>query len=482
MIKNVHQEFSIKNTPINEPKELETMLNEMAKAGWELYTIHECEIDNQPQYSCIFVREVETIEEEESLIDFANFKTQMEKMMLQKEPPYDVCLNLQRKIMEKKEKIEDIKNFLDTAKDDERSVLNEEMSKEMDNLNELKRQLRNILSPTKMTEDLGEERLSISLSEELKGLNDYSNPSNLLAQSVKIRGELTKELGYILPKINFEENTNLESNEFTINIHAVPIVKAYAYDDYCMYFQDELNLKKYPKHSVRDTDIITKRKIVWIEKSQTKDFWAKGLSASEYIMRALKYFAIRYVGEIFNYNDINRYIEIVNKNNSFLVDSILGEFISVSELKYIFSQLIREKISDKDIIYIFEKINDFSDDTSKIDLLDKLRISLSRQISYSLADENKEIAVFEIGEKTIEILEKETAEEEDGIVRLESAKFAKFIEKVARLSVEQDVILLAPQHLRHLIFILISQIFMDVPVIAPEEIASEYNIKILGTV
>ena len=250
-----------------------------------------------------------------------------------------------------------------------------------------------------------------------------------------------------------------------------------------MFFEHELNLKRLPKNSFRDVDLITNRKIVWIDKKHTKDFWVNGMDSVDFITRYLKHFAIRYVNEILNYSDINRYIEIVAKNNSFLVDSILGDYISVSELKYIFAQLIREKVSVKDIINIFERINDFSDEPTKADLLDKLRICFARQISASLANKDNEIEVFEIGEDTLKILEKETTKgEEDGIIRLESSKFKKFIKKLAVLSVEQDIILLAPQEFRHLLFVLISETFMDIPVICPEEIAPEYDLRIVDTV
>ena len=94
-------------------------------------------------------------------------------------------------------------------------------------------------------------------------------------------------------------------------------------------------------------------------KAEAKDFWAKGLNACEYIASYLKYFSIKCVNEIFNYSDLNRYIEIVSENNAILIDNMLGDLISLSELKYLFCSLIREKVSVKDLIYIFEIIKMF---------------------------------------------------------------------------------------------------------------------------
>ena len=55
----------------------------------------------------------------------------------------------------------------------------------------------------------------------------------------------------------------------------------------------------------------------------------------------------------------------MEKRNPFVVNNVIPDFITLAELKYILINLIRERVSIKDIDYIFEKINDFS-------ILDKL--------------------------------------------------------------------------------------------------------------
>jgi len=486
MYRTSRQEFCIKTCPSEDIQKLENTLNGMSKQGWELYSLHESEGANGGmQYNCIFVKDVLTADDFEDFEDISGFKSRMEKMLYSKEEPYELCLGLQKKIREKRCKIEDIKHFLETAKDDERAVLNEEISKELDLLNSLKKQLKSLLNPSKMTSNLGEERLSINLSEEISCLNSPDVEKNLLSQTVKARQELTNQLGYIIPKVIFVENSSLEPYEFTVNVHSIPVAHSFAYPEHLMYFEDDLNLKKLPKGSVRVKDFITNRNVVWVPQELTQDFWVSGIEPNEYIATYLKYFSIRHVNEIFNYSDVNRYLEIVSENNAFLVDSILGEYISISELKYIFCQLIRERVSVKDIIYIFEKINDFADDSTKVDLLDKLRMALSRQISHSLANEDKEILGYEIDPDTIGKIEKQiqSFEDEDGpVVKIDGSKFDKLIKSIEKLAGAEGVVLVAPQHLRQVLFALVSQLFIDIPIICPEEVSLEYNLKIVGKI
>ena len=143
MYKPTRQEFCIKVCPSDEITLVENTLNSMSKEGWDLYSIYESDNGSKIVYNIIFVREVENIYDEAEFEDIAGFKTQMERMLYSKEQPYELCLNLQRKIRERREKIEEIKNFLDSAKEDERTFLNEEISKELDKLNSLKKQFKN---------------------------------------------------------------------------------------------------------------------------------------------------------------------------------------------------------------------------------------------------------------------------------------------------------------------------------------------------
>lgn len=87
-----------------------------------------------------------------------------------------------------------------------------------------------------------------------------------------------------------------------------------------------------------------------------------------------------------------------------MIENIVPDFVSIAELKYILTSLIKERVSIKDIVYIFEKINDFADEETKEDLLSRVRHSLSRQISKSIANENNLIQAFELSEESLKYL------------------------------------------------------------------------------
>ena len=113
-----------------------------------------------------------------------------------------------------------------------------------------------------------------------------------------------------------------------------------------------------------------------------------------------------------------------------------------------------------------------------------MRVSLSRQISQSVANKDKEILAYEIDDDTMELLEKQTNQEEAS-VKVDLSKFSKFkkiLKETKKDIIEQNAIIVVPQQYRQIIFILVSQLFMDIPVICFEEVNLDYKLTILGKI
>ncbi len=484
MIKPTRPQYSIKTCPSSDFEELENLLNTMADDGWELYSMHEVDVDDAFQYNCIFVRDSASDEYEDESLDFIGFKSKMERIMNPVQEPIDVCIDIQKKIKDKRDKIAQIKSLIDSTEEN-RSDLNDEMSVTLKELDSLKQKLMEIISPEVMQGIIGENKLSISLSEELLDLVSPDSPINLITQIVEVRQKLTESLGYIIPKVDLKCADSIQANEFVINVRGIPALKANAYPGYIMYIRDELALTKLPKNAIKDIDYITGKQIVWIEESTTKNFWAKGLNATQFIGRLLDFVSIKHIEDIFDYSDVNRYIEIVGALNLFLIENIIPDFLSISEIKYILSNLLKEKVSIKDIVFIFEKINDFADDASKEDLLGRIRMALSRQISKSVANKNSVIEAYALDDKTISYISQK--DKNDEVVRIDASKIRKVASKIQAFEKslqinDRDVILIAPIQIRHITFLVFSQFIPNIRVVAKEELSIDYQLDILEQV
>ena len=483
-------QYVVKTCSGENVQDLQNLLNEMSMNGWELYSMQEVESDEGFVYNCIFMTEAKSSGDSDNadVINISTFKSQMEKMLSPKLTPYETCLEIQSKIRHQKDKIAKIKLELDGADPSSRKKLNDKISGGLKELEDLKLKLAKAISPDVMFSKLGEEKLSINLSEELLGYVDEDRDSQeeeLIAETVKSRLKLTEEIGYVIPKIIFKDDETLNPFEFCIKVRGMDVFKAMIYPDHLMFFSDELKLEKKIKNSIFDIDKITGRKIVWLPKDKTKDFWYHGLMGSEYIARTFKYVAVKYVDELLDYEDLDKYLEIVNNFNPFLVENVVPDFISLADLRFILTSLIRERVSIKDIIYIFEKINDYAEDSMKSDLLKKIRLSLANKICKKYENPDGSISVFELSDKTYEEILMNFEDGEDAVVKIDG-EFAenladKIIKKSKKLGIDTPK-LIVPMDYRQLFFGLLSLYINNIVVLANEEIGCNYKLEILGEI
>lgn len=492
MYKGIKMRYVIKSVPSDNTKALEDLLNEMSQAGWDLYSMHEVEAEDGFQYNCIFATEdsAEIESEAEDIVNISNFKSQMEKMLSPNLSPYDSCKEIQEKIKEQRKKIVKIKSQLEAQSEapisKNREHLNNEISKGLRELEELKQNLIKTISPDLMYSKISQEKLSIHLSEEAIDLVDPDKGGVLIAETVKVRQKLADELGYVIPKIIFADDDKLNAYEFSIKIRGLEVINSFVYPGYLMFFADDLNLDKKQKGAIYAVDEITGEKIVWLEEKKTKTFWENGLSAAEYVARLLEYIVIKNMDELLDYSDVNQYMEIISEKNMFLIENIIPDFVSVAELRYLLANLLREEVSIKDIVYIFEKINDFSDEASKEDLLDKIRLSLARFISKKASNGDGIIQAFELSDLTYKKLFSKIKKDEN-IIRLDGKKVEQIAKSVLKKAKQfnsdlSNLVILAPLEVRHMLFMILSQFIANIRVIAKEEIANDYTVEVLDEI
>ncbi|MCQ2739128.1 MAG: FHIPEP family type III secretion protein [bacterium] len=487
---NKKMQYVIKSVPTDDKQALEDLLNTMSDDGWELYTMHEIETENSIDFNCIFAKEKQECDDADldDIVSVQSFKYRMEKMLAAPASPYESCKEIQLKITNQKEKIKNIKSQLesDNLSGDNKNQLNNQMSVELKQLETLKQTLVNEISPEMMYSSIKEEKFTINLSDEILDMVSEDNPDNLLAETVKVRQHLTDTLGYVIPHIHFHNSDSLNQNEISICIHDIEVFRTLIFPNYRVYCKDELNGYKIQGDDIVITDDLSGKKLVWIQEEKVKDFWQRGLSASEYIGKIIEEISIREVSDIMDYNDVNSYVEIVLKSNSFLVDNLIPNFLTASDLKYLLSCLIRERVSVKNIVYLFEKINDYANEPTKEDLLDKVRLAFSKLIIKDLAKDDV-LKVMEFSDETLDIIGNFFNQEDDGetVIRIDAndvEEIAEKINKIAKSKKLDNPVITVPMELRHMTFVILSEFVKNITVIANEELATNCNVKFIGKI
>ena len=484
MFKDFRTEYAVKIAPLDDATGIEYLLNSMSADGWELYTMHEAQTESgKPCYNCIFSREVEIIEEDFNT-NVGDLDNPLEKMFRTAQEPYNLCLQFQRKIREKKNKIRKIKSSLENiSTEEEHAKLNLEISRELNELKEIKAELQTVIDPQKMYNRIEVDKIKIVLSEELGDLTSTDSDNELLCETVKLRQKLTDKLGYVIPYVKFELSEELDENEFEIVIRNSSAFKGKAYAHHRVIETNLLNIKKDEDVIIED-DILNHTQVAWVDETRAKDFWENGRNAAQFITDALEFVTLKYVDDILDYQDMNNYLELVIKENQFLVESLIPEVITLGEIRHILAQLIKENISVSDIVFIFEKISDTQD--SEEDAISTIRFALRRQISASLANENNEIYAICLSDKTQDKF-RALMENSDNEEFMDDNLAENLLDELYNVTAKHNNLnectpIIVQNDIRNFISEILSTFYLKCMVVAPEEITPDYTLIMLDEI
>ena len=132
----------------------------------------------------------------------------------------------------------------------------------------------------------------------------------------------------------------------------------------------------------------------------------QAVDAVDVIVTHLQECVRKYVDEVMTKTDVLKLMELVKSQDPTLVNDLVPTIISTSDLRKIFVNLIREKVSIKDIIFIFERLCDYARFSKEPDILsERLRAALGRQICLSNANKEKVLYALTLSsewEKTLD--------------------------------------------------------------------------------
>ena len=161
----------------------------------------------------------------------------------------------------------------------------------------------------------------------------------ILPKIIDLRKKLTDEFGYIIPNIRILATSKINGNEFEILVRGKVVYKG-------------------------DVDL-------------NNDSISKYVTATEKIMNTLENVCIEHVNRIMTKTDALKLMELVRSQDPTLVNDLIPTFISAIDLKKICANLIKDKISIKDIILVFELLNDYARYTQDVtELTEKLKQEL----------------------------------------------------------------------------------------------------------
>ena len=272
-------------------------------------------------------------------------------------------------------------------------LVNQDVQAQLGQLESVKQNMQDLVNPNKMYERLGVDVLSLQVGSGLLPIADPDQEGQLLAKIAALRQRVTDELGYIIPNIRIMDSSALDANEYLISIRGNKVATGFVYPGKLMVIADQWDAtgKPTPPDSIVNIDPTYQAQAYWVEpQSIDPDDHLTAVDSVDVIVTHLQECVRKYVDEVMTKTDVLKLMELVKSQDPTLVNDLIPTIISTSDLRKIFVNLIREKVSIKDIIFIFERLCDYARFSKEPDILsERIRAALGRQICLNNCTEDK---------------------------------------------------------------------------------------------
>src|SRR5574344_1457601 len=377
-------------------------------------------------------------------------------------------------------------------------LINADVQSQLGQLESVRQNMQDLVNPNKMYERLGVDVLSLQVGVNLLVIADPDQDGQLLAKIAALRQRVTDELGYIIPNIRIMDSSALEEEEYLISIRGNTVATGFVYPKKFMVIADQWDAirKTVPEDAIIGVDPTYQTQAYWIsEEDAKKTKEVTAVNATDVIITHLQESVRRYVDDIMTKTDVLKLMELVRSQDPTLVNDLVPTIISTSDLRKIFVNLIREKVSIKDILFIFERLCDYARFSKEPDILsERLRAALGRQICLANVQEDNVLYALTLSPEWEKTLDDSCQRTELGTMfLLNPMQVQELIENTANTLMRahqsigrQPVILCSPRirlplyqllerHIPTIVVISYSELITDIKVEAVDTIGESYT-------
>ena len=232
-------------------------------------------------------------------------------------------------------------------------------------------------------------------------LANVSQGGDLLDRVVMIRRQIALELGTVVPIIRLRDNIQLNPNQYIIKIKGIQVSEGEILFDHYMamnpgYVEEEIT-------GIPTFEPSFHLPAVWITEGQRERAESLGYTVVDppsIIATHLTEIIRQHIAELLTRQDVQSLINNLKESNPSVVDELFPKLLSLGEIQKILQNLLKESVSIRDLLTIFETLADYAPSTRDTDILTEyVRQSLKRVISSRFFPQNETTSVVTLDPK-----------------------------------------------------------------------------------
>ncbi len=235
--------------------------------------------------------------------------------------------------------------------------------------------------------------LEIEIGYGLIKLVDASQGGDLLERVQMIRRQMALDFGMVVPPIRIRDNMQLEPNEYAIKIKGTAIARGVGMADH--YLAMDSGVATGRIDGVPTTEPAFGLPALWItatEKQRAEAFGYTVVDASSVVATHLTEVVKNNAHELLTREEVNSLIDNLKKTAPHLVEEVVPAVLKPGEVQKVLQNLLRERVSIRDLPTILEVLGDFGTRTRDVEVLTEyVRNGISRTICDSLREPDGKI-------------------------------------------------------------------------------------------
>lgn len=239
------------------------------------------------------------------------------------------------------------------------------------------------LPPEQVEKIVPLDMLEMEIGYGLIPLVDNKKQGNLLDRIRSLRRQLALEQGIIMPSLHIRDNLDLKPNEYAFSIKGNIVAKSEVMMDHFLAIDPGDVKAKIDGIPTRDPAFGLPS--LWISEQKKSDAQFAGYTVVDLpsvITTHLAEVARQYGHEFLGRQEVQRIIETVSKTHPKVVEELTPGLLSLGAIQKVLQNLVREQVSIRDLLTIFETLADYAPMSKDTDLLTEyVRQKLSRALT-----------------------------------------------------------------------------------------------------
>jgi len=332
--------------------------------------------------------------------------------------------------------------------------------------------------------------ISLEVGRGLLSLVDPNQGAKLLERVTSIRRHVALELGIVVPGVRFRDNLQLKPNAYVVKIKEIEVATGEVMVNQFLAIGPEDKLKNL--RGTKTVDPTYGMPGVWISPEQRGDAERLGCMIFDpvsVIATQLTEVVRTHAADLLGRQEVQALVDTIKKTHPAVVKDLVPDQISLGEVQKVLQNLVRERVSVRDLVTILETVADNVHMSKDPEVLTEcVRVALSRVICKEYMNNEGVINVITLDPQIEQIVAQSIQRTEMGSFLALDPNMGQEIlmsigQEVGKLQERglQPIILCAPQ-IRPALKRLTDRSFPNLVVLSWNEIAPKVNVNSVGMV